>query len=404
MEKCFLSQSDVIIAGGGVTGLALSLALRRISEGALRVTLCAPNAAVTRSGPRTSALAEGPRRMFETLGVWRELATAAQAVLAMEIGDARLEESVRRPLLRFQTASVDAPLAHMVFHRDLEPMLLRRAQEAGVELVDQTIAGYETRPGRVETKLADGRIIAGRLLVAADGAGSRIRACSGIKTVSWPYDRLALVATISHERDHDGRAVQHFFPGGPFAVLPVTGRRSSIVWTERTAEARRLLGLNAPDFLAELRARIGGWLGAVAVEEEPAAFPLTFQIARAFTSERLALVGDAAHRVHPLAGQGLNLGLRDVATLVDEIMARARLGLDVGSSELLAAYGRRRRFDATLTSSTFDLLHRLFKPEAPLVRGARSSGMALTDQTPALKRFLEREASGLSGDIPTLFQ
>lgn len=395
---------DVIIAGGGATGLTLALCLRRLSGGLLNVRVLGASPEAPRTGPRTSALAEGPRHMLEHLGVWEQLAARAQPIWRMEIsesaGDARLDQ----PLLTFARHPADAPLAHMVFHRDLEPLLLDAAKEAGVVFTADRVRHMSAGASLISVEGDSGTAYSGRLLVAADGARSQTRRLSGLRAYGWGYDRLALVATIAHERGHDGRATQAFHGAGPLAVLPVTGCRSSIVWTETTAAAQRLLALSTENFALELELRLDGRLGAVSVEEGPVAFPLAFQLAESFVGSRLALIGDAAHRVHPLAGQGLNLGLRDVATLAETILDQARLGLDPGSADVLEAYDRARRFDSVATSAAFDLMHRLFGMEGPMLQAAKAIGLRVTDRSTSLKSFFAREAAGAAGRAPQLFR
>jgi 2-octaprenyl-6-methoxyphenol hydroxylase len=396
-------MSDVAIAGGGATGLSLALALRELSRGDMRVILVDPSEPAARSGLRTSAIAEGPRRMLERLGVWQRLVDAAQPVSAMEISDARLEEAVRTALLTFG-ARAGEPLAHMVFHRDLEPALLERARASGVEILADNIEAVEAGASSSLVRLGSGGEIRARLVVGADGVNSRLRGAAGVSALTEPYDRLALVLTISHEDEHNGIAVQHFLESGPFACLPLRGLRSSIVWTEPTSRARALLGSSCEVLRDALDERLRGRFGPVSIEEGPQAFPLVFQIARSFVAPRLALVGDAAHRVHPLAGQGLNIGLRDVATLAELVIEQCSLGLDPGAESVLSEYQRRRRFDAMSSATAFDLINRSYGATASPVRAARRFAMSAIDRTPGIKGFLQREASGTLGPSPALFR
>jgi 2-octaprenyl-6-methoxyphenol hydroxylase len=256
----------------------------------------------------------------------------------------------------------------------------------------------------VSVRLAGGARLRARLLVAADGARSGIRARSGIPTRGWDYGQSAIVATIAHERDHGGRAEEHFLPAGPFAILPLRHCRSSIVWTEQTAEAERILGLPEGEFLAELERRFGLHLRAIAVVGPRRAYPIGLWIARAFIGPRLALVGDAAHVIHPIAGQGLNMGLKDVAALAETIVDAARLGLDPGSAATLERYQRWRRFDTMAMGVATDGLNRLFSNRSDILRFARDLGLGLVDRLPALKQLFIREAAGLVGEVPKLLK
>jgi 2-octaprenyl-6-methoxyphenol hydroxylase len=241
-------------------------------------------------------------------------------------------------------------------------------------------------------------------LVAADGARSRVREQAGIKTIGWNYGQAAIVTTVAHERDHHGRAEEHFLPAGPFAILPLKGRRSSIVWTEETREAERIVALPEAEFHAELERRFGLHLGELRVVERPRTFPLGLYVARSFIAERIGLIGDAAHVIHPIAGQGLNLGLRDVAALAEAIADAARLGLDVGGADVLDRYQRWRRFDTIAMGIATDGLNRLFSNESDALRFVRDIGLGLVERAPALKNFFIREAAGLTGEVPRLLR
>ncbi|HEY8580694.1 MAG TPA: FAD-dependent monooxygenase [Beijerinckiaceae bacterium] len=396
-------MDDVIIVGGGVMGSTLALALCHVSRGRLKVRLLDARSGETRDGARTSAIARGPRRMLERLGVWASVAAAAQPIMRMSIGDLSGPEDVKTSLLSFD-AQGGEPLAHMVFHRDLEPMLSSAARDAGVAVQHARVVGFAAFQGHAEVRTSDGETHRARLVVAADGARSPVREQARLRTIGWDYDRAAIVTTISHERPHDGVAVQHFLPHGPIALLPVTGDRTSIVWTTGAEMAQRLLALAPADFELELDQVVDRRLGRISVVDAPRAFPLTYAVARRFAAARVVLVGDAAHRVHPLAGQGLNIGLRDVATLVDVILAEARLGLDIGSTRVTDSYHAARYFDVVTTSAAFDLMHRLFGLDDPATRALRGAGMRATDVNGALKRYLMEEAAGLSGETPSLFR
>jgi 2-octaprenyl-6-methoxyphenol hydroxylase len=387
---------DVLIAGGGMVGLTLAVALRGALGAAITIEVCDPAIHVDGSPTRASALAAGPRRMFERLGVWDAMADRAQLIRRMEITDSRLHDAVRPQYLQFDAESEPGePVAHMIHNADLVAALRARAQALDVRL---TSAGVrDARPGASLSRVAvdDGTSRDARLVVAADGAKSRLRALAGIETIGWDYGQAGIVATIGHERDHDGVARQHFLPAGPFAILPLKGRRSSIVWNERVEDARELCRLDPADFLAELTPRFGRELGALTLIDKPIWFPFSLRLARAFVAPRLALVGDAAHLVHPIAGQGVNLGLRDAAALAEEIVEAIRLGLDPGGSEPLAAYQSARRSDTMTMVAGMDALNRLFSNDLPPLRFLRDLGLGLVDRAPALKRLFIARATGV---------
>jgi 2-octaprenyl-6-methoxyphenol hydroxylase len=256
----------------------------------------------------------------------------------------------------------------------------------------------------VKVQLGDGAATTATLLVAADGARSRLREHAGIATHGWSYGQSAIVTTVAHERDHHGRAEEHFLPAGPFAILPLRHNRSSIVWTERTEDADRIVALADHDFHHELEKRFGLRLGDIAVSGPRRAYPLGLWVARSFIADRLALVGDAAHVIHPIAGQGLNMGLRDVAALAEAVVDAVRLGLDPGGGTVLERYQRWRRFDTMTMSVSTDGLNRLFSSRSDVLRLARDLGLGMVDRLPGLKRMFIREAAGLVGEVPKLLR
>src|SRR5262249_19429816 len=268
----------------------------------------------------------------------------------------------------------------------------------------RNVASRRGPSNRSGVRLSDGAALAARLLVAADGANSTIRERAGIARHGWSYGQSAIVTTVAHERDHHGRAEEHFLPAGPFAILPLTGRRSSIVWTEETREAQRIVALPDEGFHAELERRFGLPPGDLTVVGPRRALPLGISVARAFIADRLALVGDAAHVIHPVAGQGLNMGLKDVAALAEVVVDAVRLGLDPGSLAGLGRYQRRRRLDTEAMGIATDRLNRLFSNHSDLLRFARDVGLGLVDRLPALKRFFIREVAGLTGEVPKLLR
>jgi 2-octaprenyl-6-methoxyphenol hydroxylase len=290
----------------------------------------------------------------------------------------------------------------MVENRYLIDALVAKAQDLGIDLRATAVTGFENLPNAIEVALADGEKISARLLVGADGARSRIREQAGIVTHGWSYNQSGIVTTVAHERDHHGRAEEHFLPAGPFAILPLTGNRVSIVWTESTREAERLVALPDDEFHDELEKRFGLHLGDLKVVGARRAYPLGLFTARSFIAERLALVGDAAHVIHPIAGQGLNMGLRDVAALAEAIADAARLGLDIGAHDVLERY--QRWFDTMTMGVATDGLNKLFSNHSDVLRLARDVGLGVVERIPALKRVFIREAAGFTGDVPKLMR
>ena len=406
MNKRQGHQAEVAIGGAGFAGLALAIALRQGLGDPFTVTVADPALAHARSkDPRASAIAAAARRLFEAIGVWGAVTDHAQPILDMVVTDSKLDNAVRPTFLTFGGEVEEGePFAHMIENRYLVDALAEKAKSLGVELRATPVAGFAANANSTDVQFADGETITARLLVGADGARSLIREQAGIATHGWNYDQSAIVTTVAHERGHNGRAEEHFLPAGPFAILPLTGRRCSIVWTETSGEAERIVALADDEFHAELEKRFGLQLGDIEIVGPRRAFPLGLFTARTFIGERLALVGDAAHIIHPIAGQGLNMGLRDVAALAEAIADAARLGLDPGGPEVLERYQRWRRFDTMTMGVATDGLNRLFSNHSDVLRLARDIGLGLVERLPALKRMFIREAAGVTGDVPKLLK
>jgi 2-octaprenyl-6-methoxyphenol hydroxylase len=395
-------QVELLIAGGGLIGLLLGSAC---AGAGLDVAIADRQDPRTMLGEgfdgRSSAIAYGSRRVLDALGLWPEIAAEAEPILEIRVADNG------SPLfLHYDHRELDAatPLGYIVENRVLRGMLLERIRslESLSFLAPLDVDAVETTTLAAVATLSDGRRITARLIAAADGQESQLRRAAGIGTVEWRYRQTGIVTTVRHERPHCGIAVEHFLPAGPFAILPMTGNRSSIVWTERAELAARLVALPDAGFATEIAARFGDFLGAVEPIGPRWTYPLGLLLAERYVAERLALVGEAAHVIHPIAGQGLNLGIRDVATLAELVIDRRRLGLDIGDPGLLGHYQRWRRLDTLALAAVTDGLNRLFSNEFAPLRLARDLGLAAVHRLPPLKRLLMRDAMGLAGDLPRL--
>jgi len=399
---------DVLIGGAGFAGLALAIALRQGLGPSFSVTVADPALTGAAKDARASAIVAAARRLFETIGVWQEV--EAQPILDMVVTDSRLSDVVRPVFLTFEgDIGPGEPFAHMIENAALLAALVEKAKDEGVTLRTAAVADFAFTNDRVSVRLSDGDTLAARLLIAADGARSAIRGRAGIASHGFSYGQSAIVATVAHERDHRGRAEEHFLPAGPFAILPLkrdpsVGHRSSIVWTEQAHEAARIVALPDAEFHAELERRFGLHLGEIKVVGPRRVHPLGLSVARTFIADRLALVGDAAHVIHPIAGQGLNMGLKDVAALAEVIVDAARLGLDPGSLAVLERYQRWRRFDTVAMGVATDGLNRLFSNQSDVLRLVRDLGLGVVDRLPALKHLFIREAAGLVGEVPKLLR
>ncbi|WP_137930436.1 ubiquinone biosynthesis hydroxylase [Mesorhizobium comanense] len=402
---------DILIAGAGYVGLAAAVSLKQARPGlAVALVDAAPAGAWQRDG-RASAIAAAACRMLDQLGVWAEIAPRAQAITEMIITDSRSSDPVRPVFLTFGgEVAPGEPFAHMVANRTLNGALRARAEKLGIDIIEGiAVHGFETDGGGITVHLADGAALTARLLVAADGVNSRLRDMAGIKTVKWEYGQSGIVCTVAHERPHNGRAEEHFLPAGPFATLPLKPdedgtNRSSIVWVERAEDAKALVEGDDLVFEHELEQRFGLQLGEIRVADKPRAWPLGLTIAQAFVAPRVALAGDAAHGIHPIAGQGLNLGFKDVAALAEVIVEADRLGQDIGALDVLERYQQWRRFDTVQMGVTTDVLNRLFSNDIAPLRAVRDIGLGLVERMPRVKDFFIRQASGLSAGTPRLLK
>lgn len=400
------SRADIVIAGAGYVGLATAVAIKSSAPDlGIQLVDAAPPGAFERD-TRASAVAAAAARMLDQLGVWDEILPEAQAINEMIVTDSRTSDPVRPVFLTFGgEAEKGEPFAHMVPNLALNRALRRKAAELGIKVSDGTgVASFEVKPGSVEVALSSGENIQAQLLIAADGVKSKLRDMAGIKIVHVDYEQSGIVVTVAHERPHNGRAEEHFLPAGPFAILPLKGNRSSLVWTERAKDADALIASDDLVFEAELERRFGLKLGDLRVEGQRRAFPLGLTLAREFVKPRFALAGDAAHGIHPIAGQGLNLGFKDAAALAETIVEAARLGLDIGSLMVLQRYEQWRRFDTVQMGVTTDVLNRLFSNDSAPLRALRNVGLGIVDRLPRLKDFFINQASGKGAGQPRLLR
>jgi 2-octaprenyl-6-methoxyphenol hydroxylase len=407
-----VSRSDVIICGGSYAGMLAALALAHELGPELRIALvdkAATGAGLTLDS-RATALSAASVNLLTVLGLWSALSAVAQPISAIELTDTSLEAAIRPVVMTYDNTTSDgAPASWIVPNPELGAALAAAVAacpsvrlEWGTDVVRANVTDA------VNTLvLGDGRQLAAPLVIAADGRASRLRDGAGIKTVGRDHPQIGIVTTIRHSEPHCGRAIQHFLPGGPFAVLPLAGGHiSCVTWSEDAARARAILALGADAFLAEIDKRMAGGRGTLSlVEGVPRqSWPLESRMARTFVAPRLALIGDAAHSVHPIAGQGLNLAIRDVAALVECIADAANAGSDIGTAVVLERYERWRRFDSGMSTVAFDGLNRLFSNDYALLRAARGSGLAIVNSIAPAKRLLVREAAGLSGTLPKLLE
>jgi 2-octaprenyl-6-methoxyphenol hydroxylase len=398
-------EADVVIVGGGLVGLTLASALAPAGLSVVVVDREAPVVAADEAyDGRGSAIAFGSARVLDGIGLWSRLRDEAEPIL-----DIRVSDGDSTLFLHYDHREVGAdPLGYIVENRSTRRALYAHlATLDGVRLIaPAAVVGLKVGPGFATARLADGGVVRARLAIAADGRGSPTRAMAGIKAMQWRYPQTGIVCSIRHQRPHRGIAHERFLPAGPFAVLPLKTidgvHRSSLVWTERADLAPAMMQLSDTAFSAEIARRFGDTLGTIAVEGGRWAYPLGLLQAERYVGARLALVGDAAHAIHPIAGQGLNLGLRDVAALAEAIVDAHRLGLDIGAADVLERYQRWRRFDNFVLMAVTDGLNRLFSNDVAPIRLARDLGLAMVDRLPPLKSLFMRHAMGLVGDLPRL--
>jgi 2-octaprenyl-6-methoxyphenol hydroxylase len=407
-------DADVIIAGAGITGATLGLAL---ASAGLKPLLIDPQPFDAQVAPtfdgRASAIASANFRQWRALGVAEALTPHAQRIEQILVTDGRTPGAAAKPghgaFLRFDPDEIAGgdgePLGYMLENRHIRASLAAAVQAAGLEvLAPASVAKVEFGLAAAEVTLGDGRTLRAPVIVGAEGRGSVVRQAAGIEVSGWTYGQSGVVATVGLEYDHQGVAYEHFLPSGPFAILPLTESRASLVWTESTKRGEALRGASQQVFETHLRRRFGDFLGRVETQGPRFVYPLSLQLAERLAAPRAALLGDAAHVIHPIAGQGLNLGLKDAAALAQVLVEALRLGEDIGALAVLERYARWRRLDNIAVALATDGFTRLFSNDQPLVRAARDAGMALVNRIGPARRFFMREAGGDVGDLPRLLR
>jgi 2-octaprenyl-6-methoxyphenol hydroxylase len=343
--------------------------------------------------------------ILEGLGVWPALATEAEPFTAIEISDSAVGDAMRPTRLTYDAVTPAGRTAAYMVPASALQRELRRAlsNQTGITwLSGAATENVSLGEHRADVTLSDGRVVSAALCVAADGRNSTLREAAGIKTVGWDYPQTGIVTTVKFSEPHHGVAIQHFLPGGPFAILPLKNDRACITWSAAKDEADRVMQLSDAEFLAELDSRITGRFGTITLDGPRQSWPLDVRLPRDLIARRFALIGDAAHGVHPIAGQGVNLALRDAAALTDVLVDCARAGLDFGSGVHLDRYQHWRRFDATMSASLYDTLNRLFSADNVILRAGRGAALGVLDRLPAIKQMIIAEASGVTGELPTL--
>lgn len=400
--------SDIVIVGGGLNGPALALALTSTGHS---VTVIDALPVRTRKNAafdgRSYALALASQRLLQAIGVWDAVKDHAQPMLEIKVTDGHAGAGPSPFFMHFDHAELEeGPMGYMVEDRHLRRAFMdaMAADPKITQINGKSVVAQSALQAGVAGTLEDGSEVTGKLLVGCDGRKSGTAARAGIKRTGWDYGQTALVCAIEHELPHHGIAHQFFMPPGPLAILPLTGNRSSIVWSERTEMAHRINAMEPGDYMQVLRPRFGDFLGQIGLSGDRFTYPLNLTVANSFVGDRLALVGDAAHGMHPIAGQGLNAGLRDVAALAEVLTLAGRRGEDMGSQLVLERYQQWRRFDTATLALATDTFNRLFSNDNPILRLGRDIGMGIVGSLPVLRRNFVREAAGLTGELPKLMQ
>jgi 2-octaprenyl-6-methoxyphenol hydroxylase len=404
MEK----DADIIIVGGGLNGPALALAVAQAGLRVVVVDARQPEArAETGFDGRAYALSIASKRLLSAIGVWGDLADKVQPILQIKASDGVAGQRPAPFFLTFDHAEIEeGPMGFMAEDLHLYAAFLAAMRAADVTLISgESVVAQEVGAAGVSVTLASGRVLRGALLLGCDGRGSGVASRAGIARTGWGYGQTALVTAVAHQGHHGGVAQQYFMPSGPLAILPLAGgHHSSIVWSEEAAAAAAIQALPDAAYLEALQLRFGDFLGPIALAGDRFTYPLSLSLANSFTAKGVALVGDAAHGVHPIAGQGLNLGLRDVGALAEVLILAQRRGEDIGAADVLERYQRWRRFDSTALALGMDGVNRLFSNDNPILRAGRDLGLGLVGAVPSLRRGFMRQAAGLTGEVPRLLQ
>jgi 2-octaprenyl-6-methoxyphenol hydroxylase len=398
---------DIAIVGASFAGLAVARGLSQALGPDLRIAIIdrADPASLWAPDSRGFAIWAGAQRVLDGLGVWDAISADAETVTSIEISDSKLEDAFRPALATYEARTDDgSPAVYIVPAATLGSALYHAvAGDPAVSwFAPADIADAHWTDAASELTLGDGTIVRAALTIAADGRNSKLRDAAGIQTIGWPYSQRGIVVRVKFEEPHHGIAIQHFLPGGPFAILPLKDNRACITWSSENSEAERIVALDDASFLEEIERRIGGRFGAIALDGPRQSWPLDVRLARSLVAPRFALVGDAAHGVHPIAGQGVNLALRDVAAIVEVLADAGRIGLDFGNGTHLDRYQQWRRFDSLMSAGLYDGLNRTFGIDSMLLRGGRGTALSILDRLPSCKNLIVAEAAGVTGDLPKL--
>ncbi|RYH04301.1 FAD-binding protein [Salipiger sp. IMCC34102] len=400
-------DSDLIIVGGGLNGPALATAA---AQAGLRVIIVDAQPTATHRDRdfdgRAYALSLTSVRMLRRLGIWNAVAEQAQPMRDIKVTDGRAGEGASPWMMHFDHAEIEeGPMGWLVEDRHLRPALLDALTHARItHLPGRSVTAQDTSGARAQVTLDDGQTLTAALVVGCDGRGSGTARRAGIARTGWDYGQLAVVCAVEHDLPHRGIAHQFFMPGGPLAILPLTGNRSSIVWSEEATRARAMTEMDDAAFIEALKPAFGSFLGDIRLAGKRHAYPLGLTLAHSLTGPRVALVGDAAHGIHPIAGQGLNAGLRDVAALAQVIEDARQRGQDIGSATVLQEYQHWRRFDTVKLALATDAFNRIFSNDNTLMRGLRDLCMGVVNAIPGMRRGFIREAAGLNSTLPRLMR
>ncbi|MGC3937811.1 FAD-dependent monooxygenase [Roseobacter sp. EG26] len=408
LMRTMVFDCDILIVGGGLNGPTLALALASAGQSVIVVDAL-PVKTRKNAGfdGRSYALALTSARLLQALGIWDKIEDYTQPMLDIKVTDGRAGEGASPFFMHFDHAEIEeGPMGYMVEDRHLRPALLNAVQkEKAIRQINgDVVIDQKLDPTGISVVLQSGKTLRAKLLVGCDGRRSGTAARSGIKRTGWEYNQTALVCALDHALPHNGVAHQFFMPAGPLAILPLKGNRSSIVWSETTENAHQINAMSDADYLNVLRPRFGSFLGDLSLTGARFTYPLSLSLANELVAPRVALVGDAAHGIHPIAGQGLNAGLRDVAALADVVTDASRRGEDIGTAAVLSRYQQWRRFDNTALALATDAFNKLFSNDNPILRGLRDIGMGIVGNMPGMRRGFIREAAGLTGDLPRLLK